>query len=144
MTWSGRLFDQVRVLPKLLAPRDLGCGPHLQLSQQVQLPTMNDDGLEHSESMRLQLQQAVETFRVQMSLLVQIWGFLIAADAILLGYALVQHKAVLLLAASGMPILMFLATRAMYLHGTPLLYVAVRLERELMPSQDTLALPTAV
>src|SRR5689334_16371754 len=88
--------------------------------------------------LQLQLQQAVETFRFQMGLLVQVWGFLIAADAILVGYSLSQRKAVLLVAASVMPILMFLAVRAIYSHGLPFLYIALQIERQLMPDRDTL------
>jgi hypothetical protein len=87
---------------------------------------------------QLQLQQAVDTFRFQMGLLVQFWGFLIAADAVLVGYALSQRQAVLLLAASAMPIFMMLVARGIYLHGLPFLYVALRLERELMPREDSL------
>jgi hypothetical protein len=88
--------------------------------------------------MEAQLQQAIDTFRFQMGLLVQVWGFLIAADAILVGYSVTQKKGVLLLIASVMPVLMFLASRAILAHGLPFLYIAIYLERRLMPSSETL------
>lgn len=100
---------------------------------------MTEGDQDDSGPFQLQLQQAVETFRFQMGLLVQVWGFLITADAILIGYSLSQRKSVLIAVASVMPVLMLLAVRAIYTHSLPFIYTAIGIERQLMPDRDTLA-----
>jgi hypothetical protein len=55
---------------------------------------------EDRDALRVQMQQAIETFRHMTTLFVQSSGFLIAADGLLFGYGLAQKKAVPLLIAS--------------------------------------------
>jgi hypothetical protein len=88
-------------------------------------------------ALQTQLQQAVETLRFQTGLLVQVWGFLIAADAVLVGYALSQKQAFLLLVASATPPLMLFAAWRTVSYELPIAYVAIRIERELLPNHET-------
>lgn len=52
----------------------------------------------------MELQEAIVTFREQITLLVQISGFLIAADSALIGYGFAQGQSIILLVASIIPI----------------------------------------
>lgn len=90
------------------------------------------------ETIRAQMQHSYEALRSGITLAVQICGFLIAADAVLLGYGLSQRLAGVLLAASAMPTLMALIAWLTIAHGTPLVYIAVKAEHALAPNAPTL------
>lgn len=85
-----------------------------------------------------QLQQAVETLRFQTGLLTQFFGFLIAVDALLVGYALAQRQAVFYLLAISAPLVALAASWVALNYAVPIVYVAVRLERQLLPAEDTM------
>jgi hypothetical protein len=88
------------------------------------------------ESLRLELQEAIATFRHQIVQLVQALGFSITANSVLLVYGFSQRLAAVLLAASLVPI----ATLFIYIQIMtgllPICYVAIRLELKLSLRQD--------
>jgi len=86
------------------------------------------------DTMRLQLQQAIEGLRQQQTHVVQASGFFITADVLLLTYGFSQRNASGLLAASLTPVAMLVATWLILTTGLPYAYVAIRLERELLPN----------
>jgi hypothetical protein len=94
---------------------------------------------EDRDALRVQMQQAIETFRHQSTLFVQSAGFLIAADALLFGYGVAQKKAVPLLIASLTPLAIFIVLMLVLSHGLPVAYVAVSSEQRLLPKETTLA-----
>jgi hypothetical protein len=93
----------------------------------------------HAESLRLELQEAIVTFRHQTSIMTQALGYIVAADAILVAYGFSQREAGVLLVASLMPIFNLLIFVEVLKHGAPIAYVAMRLERKLMPGEQALA-----
>ena len=76
------------------------------------------------EALRLQLQQAIDTVRYQFGLIVQIWGFLIAGDALLVGLGLSQNKPVLLAIACVIPLIMIMTAERIASHALPFLLVS--------------------
>jgi hypothetical protein len=88
------------------------------------------------ESLRLELQEAIATFRHQIVQLVQVLGFSITANSILLGYGFSQRLAILLLAASLVPIATLLIFIQIMTGLLPITYVAIRLEWKLLLRQD--------
>jgi len=95
-----------------------------------------------AETLRLQLQQAIEGLRQQQTLIVQAFGFFMTADALLLTYSFSQRNASGLLAASLMPLAMLTASWLILATGIPFAYNAMRLERCLLPGQITLIATT--
>lgn len=83
------------------------------------------------ESLRLELQEAIATFRHQNAQLIQALGVIVTADSILLGYGFAQKLSSVLLVASLMP----LAALSVYITTmtalVPICYVAIRLEEKL-------------
>jgi hypothetical protein len=65
---------------------------------------MSDPQLPDAESLRLELQEAIITFRHQNAQLFQALGVIVTADAALLGYGFAQKLSVVLLVASLMPL----------------------------------------
>lgn len=57
-----------------------------------------------SDLERLQLQQAVETYRAQLSLMVQILTILVIADITLVGYAVTAKSAVIVAIGTAFPL----------------------------------------
>lgn len=102
------------------------------------IPMEKDEPVE-PETRRLQLQQAIESLRHQQTLVVQMFGFLFTADALLLAYALTQRAAGILLAASLMPLGILVAIWRLQEQAIPYAYVAMYLERHLVPDRITLA-----
>jgi hypothetical protein len=100
---------------------------------------MTDPSEIYLESVRLQLQEALVTFRLQTSMMVQAFGFLVAADALLLGYGFSQKEAGILLIAGFMPLALLFVYIEVARHAVPVAYVAIRLERLLLPGEMTLA-----
>jgi hypothetical protein len=83
------------------------------------------------ESLRLELQEAITTFRHQWSQLMQSLGIIITAYFALLSYGFARKLAVVLLVASLMP----LAALSSYIQTmtslVPICYVAIELEKKL-------------
>ena len=94
---------------------------------------------EDRDALRVQMQQAIETFRHLTTLFVQSAGFLIAADGLLFGYGLAQRKAVPLLMASLAPLAIIVVLMLVLSQGLPVGYVAVKSEQRLLPREATLA-----
>ena len=94
-------------------------------------------GSDNQEALRLQLQQAIETIRFQFGLMVQVWGFLIAGDALLVGIGLSQDKPIMLAVASAIPVMMIVAAERIAKHVLPFLVVALSIERALLPDRGT-------
>lgn len=84
------------------------------------------------------MQHGYEALRSLAALAIQMCGFLIAANAVLLGYGLSQRHAGFLLVASAFPLLVILLATSIVRHGFPMVYVALRAERHLAPGVDTL------
>ena len=70
------------------------------------------------EIAKLQLQQSIETYRVQMSLLVQICTVLVVADATTVGYAIQQKLAGIIWVGVIFPVTMFLVIRVIFRSDT--------------------------
>jgi hypothetical protein len=81
------------------------------------------------EIAKLQLQQALDTFRTQMSLLVQICTVMIIADCTVIGYSLANKAAVVLMVGSLFPILIRYTVEAIGRLSIPVLYSAVSIEQ---------------
>jgi hypothetical protein len=88
------------------------------------------------ESLRLELQEAIVTFRNQIGLLTQIFGIVITADSALIAYAFSQKKSGIFLVASLMPF----ATGIVYFAITSgliaIAYIIIRLEKKLLLGED--------
>jgi hypothetical protein len=83
------------------------------------------------ESLRLELQEAITTFRHQAALLIQALGVIITADSVLLVYGFAQKKSGIFLVASLMPIAVFILYFAIISGLIPIAYVIIRLEQRL-------------
>jgi hypothetical protein len=84
-----------------------------------------------SESLRLELQEAITTFRHQTGLLIQALGFILTADSVLLAYGFAQRQSGVLLVASLMPIALLIVLIQFMVGLVPICYVAIKLERKL-------------
>lgn len=91
------------------------------------------------DDLRLQLTSALETVRFQMGLLVQLWGFLVAADAALLAFALQVESVPGLLIAATMPALLLAVRYEVLSHVVPVAFVAYQAERALVGGDGGLA-----
>jgi hypothetical protein len=91
-----------------------------------------------NESLRLELQEAIVTYRHWVSQLTQVAGFLVAADAILLSYGFSQRLAAILLVASGGPIVILIMQMVVGSIASPLIYLVLRIERKLLIRTDSL------
>lgn len=83
------------------------------------------------ESLRLELREAITTFREQAGRMTQGIGFIVTADSVLLAYGFAQRESGILLIASLMPILALLVYFQFLRTSTPIVYVAVVLEKQL-------------
>jgi hypothetical protein len=81
-----------------------------------------------SEFTKLQLQQCVETYRVQLSLLVQICTVFVIADATTVGYAFQQRLASVIWVGMVFPVTMLIVMRVVVSMTIPALAVAVSIE----------------
>jgi hypothetical protein len=91
-----------------------------------------------SESLRLELQEAIGMVRHWASLVTQAAGFITTADVVLISYGFVQKIAGIILLATVMPItllVIFVVVRSMAL---PLVSLILRLERSLLIREDSL------
>jgi hypothetical protein len=91
-----------------------------------------------AESLRLELQEAITTFRHQHSLLIQALGIIVAADSVLVAYGFAQRKSGILLVASLMPLAMLILFIQVMTDSIPIIYIAIRLEQKLSLSEDSL------
>ncbi len=86
----------------------------------------------------MQLQQAYDMIRFIGGVFIQATGVLIAADSVLLGYGLSQRQAVFLLIACAVPVLMLLVQAIAVANLLPIVFVALSLERSIVPDSPTL------
>jgi hypothetical protein len=92
---------------------------------------MSDPQLPDAESLRLELQEAIITFRHQNAQLFQALGVIVTADAALLGYGFAQKLPVVLLVASLMPLAALSVYSTIMAWLVPICYVATKLEEKL-------------
>jgi len=83
---------------------------------------------EMPEITKIQLQQSVETYRVQLSLLVQISTVLAASDAAVVGYAAQQRIAAIIWAGLVLPVAMIVVIRVIFRLAIPVLATALAIE----------------
>jgi hypothetical protein len=83
------------------------------------------------ESLRLELQEAITTFRHQWAQLLQALGIIISADAILVSYGFSQKLSGVLLVASLMPLVALSAYATIMGSLVPICHVAISLEQKL-------------
>jgi hypothetical protein len=86
----------------------------------------------------LQLSSAIQQYQFFFGQLIQSIGFLVAADALLLGYGINSHASGALLLATLMPLFMLLVRIEFGRNALVAAYVAIQLERQLGISADTL------
>lgn len=91
-----------------------------------------------NESLRLELQEALGTYRQWISQLIQICGFAVAADVVLVGYGFSQKLAAVLLVASVVPILILVMYVVVGSIASPLVDLVLRIERRLLIRRDSL------
>jgi hypothetical protein len=83
------------------------------------------------ESLRLELQEAITTFRHQNVQLIQALGVIVTADSVLLGYGFAQKLSSVLLVASLMPLAALSVYNTIMTALVPICYVAKELEKKL-------------
>jgi hypothetical protein len=91
-----------------------------------------------NESLRIELQEALVTYRHWVSQLTQVVGFLVAADVVLISYGFAQRIAVILLVASGAPTLILIQYMVVGSIASPLINLVLRIERRLLIRKDSL------
>jgi hypothetical protein len=83
-------------------------------------------------TLREQLSQALETYRVQQNLLVQVASALIAADIIVLGYGFSQRSPVVIWLAALLPLVGMVAGQRVYRSSLSLAYFGYVTESQLL------------
>jgi hypothetical protein len=91
-----------------------------------------------NESLRLELQEAIVTFRHWTSQVVQVVGFIAAGDVLLLSYGFSQKVAAILLLASVLPMIFLLIYLRILTVIGPVVGLILRLERKLLIQEDSL------
>jgi hypothetical protein len=91
-----------------------------------------------NESLRIELQEALVTYRQYVSQWVQGIGIFTAADVALVSYAFSQRIAVILLVASAFPMLMLVSYMITVSVAGPLINLVLRIERRLRIRKDSL------
>jgi hypothetical protein len=91
-----------------------------------------------NESLRIELQEALVTYRQWASQVTQANGIFIAADVALVSYAASQKLAVILLVASAFPIFMLVSWMITVSMVGPLINLILRIERRLRIRKDSL------
>jgi len=91
-----------------------------------------------NESLRIELQEALESYRQYLSQWIQSLGFLTAADVALISYAFSQRVAVILLVGSAFPLAMLGSYIITATFGSGLINLILRIERRLRIRQDSL------
>jgi hypothetical protein len=90
------------------------------------------------ESLRIELQEAIVTYRQWASQLTQVAGFLVAADVVLLSYGFSQRLAAILLVASTVPMLILIIYMVLGSTASPFINLVLRIERKLSIREDSL------
>ena len=83
------------------------------------------------ESMQLELQEAIATYRHWISQLIQLTGFFLAANGLLIGYGFSQRIAGILLLASFSPVFILIMYLVILTFAGPVVGLIVRIERKL-------------
>ena len=91
-----------------------------------------------NESLRLELQEAIVTYRHWISQLTQVAGIIGTADVVLLSYGFAQRLAAILLAASTMPIALLLIYLLVGSQLVSLINLILRFERRLLIRKDSI------
>jgi hypothetical protein len=91
-----------------------------------------------NESLRLELQEAVVTYRHNVSQLTQVTGVIATANVVLLSYGFSQRLAAILLVASTGPIVILLIYLLVGSLLTPLISLILRFERRLLIREDSI------
>lgn len=91
-----------------------------------------------NESLRLELQEAIITFRHWASQLTQTAGFIATGDVLLISYGFSQRLAVILLFASAFPIVIFLMYLLVGSTNSSLINLILKIERKLLIREDSL------
>jgi len=91
-----------------------------------------------NESLRLELQEAVATYRHNVSQLTQVTGIIATANVVLLSYGFSQRLAAILLVASTGPIVLLLIYLLVGSLLTPLISLILRFERRLLIREDSI------
>jgi hypothetical protein len=99
---------------------------------------MVDPEAPDNESLRLELQQALGSYQQWVTQLIQVEGFIIAADVVLLSYGFSQKLAAILLLASGAPILILALYVLTGSIASPFVNLILRIERRLQIREDSL------
>jgi len=96
-----------------------------------------------NESLRLELQEALVTYRQLYSSFTQTTGILAAADVALLSYAFSQRIAIILLAGGAFPIFILVSWIVTGSQASPLINLVLRIERRLRIRKDSLGVTLA-
>ena len=91
-----------------------------------------------NESLRLELQEAIETYRHLFAQLGQVAGFIAAADVVLLSYGFSQRLAVILLLASGGPMYIWVIYMLIGSVLARLTNLMLRIERRLLIRKESI------
>jgi hypothetical protein len=90
------------------------------------------------ESLRLELQEAIVTYRHWVSQLTQVSGIIATADVVLVSYGFSQRLAAILLVASAAPIVLLILYLLVGSLLTPLISLILRFERRLLIRKDSI------
>src|ERR1700759_5750402 len=96
-----------------------------------------------NESLRLELQEALVTYRQLYSSFKQTTGILAAADVALLSYAFSQRIAIILLAAGAFPLFILVSWIVAGFQASPLINLVLKIERRLRIRKDSLGVTLA-
>jgi hypothetical protein len=91
-----------------------------------------------NESLRIELQEALVTYRHWVAQLIQAVGFFVAADVVLASYGFSQRIAIVLLVASALPMLILVQYMVIGSIASPLINLVLRIERRLRIQKDSL------
>jgi len=91
-----------------------------------------------NESLRLELQEAIVTYRHWVAQLTQVTGIIATADVILISYGFSQRLAAILLVASAMPIALLVNYLMVGSLLTPLISLILKFERRLLIRKDSI------
>lgn len=95
-------------------------------------------GAPENESLRIELQEALVSYRHWSSQFTQATGFLITADVVLLSYGFSQRSAAILLVASVVPLVILVYYTAIDSFIRPLITLILSIERRLLIQTDSL------
>ena len=92
----------------------------------------------YNESLRMELQEALVTYRQWASQLTQVASFFVAADVVLVSYGFSQRLAAILLVASIVPMLILVMYMVIGSVNRPLVNLVLRIESKLLIQEDSL------